>query len=481
MKNLTPANSMLNFRYAQLADDIENKIRKGSYRTGEKLPSLRKLQHQTGFSISTVYQAYIELEKRGIVEPREKSGFYVKPLLKSLLPVPGLQRYRPVPKKVSINAIAGEIVEEMSNPNVLQLGSAATSPELLPYKQLFRMMMPHTDKIRRDIITNYEHPSGMPELRREIAKRTINMPRTISDEDIIITNGCMEAVNICLRAVAGAGDTIIVESPTFHCFLQLIEDLNMFALEMPTHPEEGVDIDALEQALKHHDVKACILIPNFHNPLGFVMGSSRKKALVDCLTRHEIPIIEDDIYGELYMGKNRPDTLVSYDTKGLVLYCSSFSKTLAPGLRIGWTIPGRFTETVRRIKFNTSISSPKGSQYAIAEFLKTGAYDRHLRKLRNALKNQISNMAQAISRYFPEDTRMTAPKGGLVLWVQLNPTVDGLAVYHEARKHDISIFPGILFSTSGQYKNCIRINCGYPWNRDVENGIKKLGEIVRRL
>ncbi len=478
MNGKTGSETTLNFRYARLADDIENKIVKGAYKAGEKLPSLRKLHDHTGLSISTVYQAYIELEKRGIVEPKQRSGFYVKAMFDQLLPAPRLKKHRAVPKKVAINALANSIVEAMSDPHILQLGGASPAPELLPYKQLFRLMKPNSDQARRDIITTYEHPSGMSELRRQIAKRTIGISKDITADDVIVTNGCMEAINICLRAVAKAGDTIIVESPTFHCFLQLIEDLNMFVLELPTHPREGIDFNSLEQALMHNDVKACILIPNFHNPLGFAMSSSRKEELVEYLKKRNIPIIEDDIYGELYLGKTRPATLKSYDRKGLVLYCSSFSKNLAPGLRVGWTMPGRFKDAVKRIKFNTSIASPKLNQYVIAEFLKTGAYDRHLRRLRNALKNQISNTARAISLHFPDDTKITAPQGGLVLWVQLNKTVDGLAVYQEARKHNISIFPGILFSTSRKYNNFIRVNCGYPWNDEVERGIIKLADIV---
>ncbi|UCF82760.1 MAG: PLP-dependent aminotransferase family protein [Desulfobacteraceae bacterium] len=477
--NLTA--TQLNFRYARLADEIEHKIWEGDYKAGEKLPSIRKLHDQTGYSITTAYQAYIELEKRGVVEPRLKSGFYVKPLLRDILPSPKLKRLKPSPKKVTINALAKSIVESMSDPDVLQLGGAAPVPELLPYKQLFRSIKSNMIPNMKDIITNYENPSGAFQLRRQIAKRTLGVSNKVTVDEIIITNGCMEAVNICLRAVAKPGDTIIVESPTFFCFLQLIEDLNMLALEIPTDPVNGIDIKALEQALDKNDVKACIFIPNFHNPLGYVMSSNKKRQLVELLSNKNIPIIEDDIYGDLYFGKTRPSTLKSFDKKGMVLYCSSFSKTLAPGLRIGWTIPGIFKDTVKRLKLNTSIVSPTLNQYIISEFLRSGSYDRHLRKLRTSLKNQVSNTALAIARYFPEDTKITAPQGGLILWVQLNDVFDGLKVYHEAKKHNIYILPGILCSSSKKYKNCIRISCRYPWDDKVEKGIIQLAKIIARF
>jgi len=481
MKGSAPTPTQTNYRYLRLADDIENKISQGTYKAGEKLPSIRKLHGHTGYSITTVYQAYIELEKRGSVEPRMKSGFYVRPLLRNILPSPKLKRHRPVPKKVAINDLATSIVETMSDFNVLQLGGAAPAPELLPHKQLCRQIKFNMNRDLKDVITSYENPSGALQLREQIAKRTFGISRKETVDGIIITNGCMEAVNICLRAVAKPGDTIIVESPTFFCFLQLIEDLNMLALEIPTDPERGIDIKALKQALVQNDVKACIFIPNFHNPLGYVTSLRKKKQLVELLGKKNIPIIEDDIYGDLYFGKTRPGTLKSFDKKGMVLYCSSFSKTLAPGLRIGWTIPGVYKAAVKRLKLNTSIGSPTLNQYIISQFLKSGSYDRHLRKLRTALKNQVSNTALAIARYFPKDTKITAPQGGLTLWVQLNEAVDGLKLYHEAIKRHISILPGVICSNSKKYKNFIRICCRYPWNDKIEQGIIRLAKIINEL
>jgi len=273
----------------------------------------------------------------GAVEPRLKSGFYVKPLLRDILPSPKLKRHKPAPKKVLINALAASIVEDMSDSSMLQLGGAAPDPKLLPYKQLLRPIKSNINCNIKDIITNYDNPSGTLELRQQIAKRTLGISQKTTIDKIIVTNGCMEAVNICLRAIAKPGDTIIVESPPFFCFLQLIEGLNMLALEIPTDPEHGIDIKSLKQALEQNNVKACIFISNFQNPLGYAMSSNKKRELVDLLSKRNIPIIEDDIYGDLYFGKTRPSTLKSFDKKGMVLYCSSFSKTLAPGLRGPWT------------------------------------------------------------------------------------------------------------------------------------------------
>lgn len=453
----------------------------GVYKAGEKLSSIRKLHDQTGFSITTVYQAYIELEKRGVVEPREKSGYYVKPLLRQILTSPEMKKPLAVPRKVTIDSMAYSIVEAMSDPAMLQLGGTSVVPDLLPYKQLFRPVKTISNSNLKDIITKYENPAGNYQLRRQLAKRSLGYIQNSTVDEIVITNGCIEAVSLCLQAVANTGDTIVVESPTYPWFLQIIEDLNMFALEVATDPISGIELESLRKALEKNDVRACIFVPNFHNPLGYVMPESKKIELVNLLNNRNIPVIEDDIHGDLHFGKTRPVPLKAFDKKGLVLYCSSFSKTLSPGLRVGWAMPGVFLEKVKRFKLNSSIASPTMNQFIISEFLKNGHYDRHLRRLRTALKNQVRNMALAIARYFPKNTKITAPEGGLILWVQLDEKLDGVEIYEEARKRKIAIMPGFLCSGSKSYKNFIRISCGNPWSEEIEEGIITLAKIINGL
>jgi DNA-binding transcriptional MocR family regulator len=469
------------YRYARLADDLEARIRGGVYRSGEKMPSLRKLHHQTGLSITTVYQAYIELEKRGVVVPRQKSGYYVKPLLGRILPAPEAKKLRPVPKKVTMNTLAYSIVEDMSNPDFLQLGGSVVMPELLPFKQLVRCMRSESMEAMKRSLMRYEKPYGNDELKRQIAKRMVGQARQAVLDEMVITSGCIEAVSLCLQAGGAAGETVVVESPTYPWFLQIIEDQNKFALEIPTDPQTGIDLAQLERAVQKNTVAACLLVPNFHNPLGFEMPVEKKKALVKMMGQKKIPIIEDNIHGELYFGKARPATLKSMDRRGLVLHCASFSKILSPGLRVGWALPGRFADRVKRLKMNSTVASPTLNQQVVAQFLKTGGFERHLRRLRTALKNQISNTALAIARHFPDGTRITAPQGGLTLWVELAPQVDGLKVFQEARKRRISIFPGIICSTTGRYRNYIRISCGYPWSEKMERGIVTVAEIIGKM
>ncbi|MBW2176818.1 MAG: PLP-dependent aminotransferase family protein [Deltaproteobacteria bacterium] len=467
------------YRYIKLASTLESKIASGVYRAGEKLPSVRKLHKRTGLSITTVYQSLIELEKRGFVEARRKSGFYVKPRLTQILPSPTLKRHRPVAKKVSINAVAASIVEAMGDRRIMQLGGTVVAPQLLPHKELNRIVKTMTYKKLTDLMTLYENPTGNTDLRRQLARRCIDLLQGTGIDDIVITSGCIEAVSLCLQAVARPGDTILVESPTYPWFLQLIEDLKMLALELPTDPSSGIDIDSLKKTTRKHRVQAAILVPNFHNPLGFLMPDDKKKFIVSFMRKMKIPIIEDDIHGDLYFSGQRPATLKSFDRIGLVLYCNSFSKTVAPGLRIGWTIPGAFHDRVRQLKINTGIASPGITQHVVAEYLNGGSHERHLRNLRTILKNQVNNMALMVARYFPEGTRITAPKGGLMLWVEMGSGVDGLNVFHAAREQGIAILPGAMCSTTRRYNHCIRISCGSPVDEKIETAIKVLAEIVR--
>lgn len=471
----------MEYHYLKLANDLEQKIRTGKYRAGEKLPSLRSLRSQTGKSLSTIYQAYTELENRGVIDVREKSGFYARPQLDKILPLPISERHIIKPHKVAINALSSMIQNSMTHPRMLPFGAAIPSPDLLPLKQLAQEIRNAAGGYGSGATIGYGHPLGLAELRTEIAKRSVGFYDRNRGEEILITNGCMAALDACLRTVARAGDIILVESPTFLCYLQLIEDLNMRALEIPVHPDSGLDMELLEKSLDEHDVRAALLNANFHNPLGYVMDDTTKQRLVEMMGKRLIPIIEDDIYGDLYFGETRPLPLKSFDRDGLVLYCSSFTKSLAPDLRVGWTIPGRFREKVKRIRFNASIATSQLGQMAIARFLAGGGYERHLRRMRNALKKQTSDYALAIARLFPQGTRISAPRGGMCLWIELDRSLDGLQLFDRALAENISILPGNLCSATDRYSHCIRLNCGYPLDERAEIGLTTLARLIREL
>lgn len=466
------------FRYRHLADEIEQKIMKGIYQPGERLPSIRKLHKQSNLSISTIYHAYMELETMKLVEARPKSGYYVNPVALQTLKAPKFQKISYPPKRVKLSSMINSVISAISNPNLLPLGSTVTAAELLPFKYFSRILKDLSHNEIKSMIS-YSLSEGFPELRRQIAIRTLGVIEGITPEDVIITNGCMEAIALSLLSITQPGDTVAIETPTNFGFLQLLKELGLLVMEIPTDPIHGVDLDELEKIFRRNKIKTCLFIPNFQNPLGAIMPDGNKQHLVELLSEYKVPAIEDDISAELYFGRQHPMPLKAFDEKDLVITCSSFSKTLAPGLRIGWVIPGRrFKEKIQNLKAAVSVTTSTLDQYLVSQYLSGGAYERHLRVLRNSLKKQIVRTAFAIQKHFPSETRLAIPSGGTFLWVQLPAGVDGLKVYHRALDHNIAIIPGVVCSNSKQFRNFIQISCGFPFTEAIEKGIATLSKLL---
>ena len=469
------------FRYKQLAVAIESRIRRGELRPGEKLPSLRALRGQLGLSLNTVYQAFVELETMGLVEARAKSGFFVKPdrLLKQA--APRFARTAEPPRKVRLAAITNTVVANALNPQLVPLGASILSSDLLAGKHLVRILRGIL-AAKADALIQYAPAEGVPELRRQLATRLLGLVPDMREADVTITNGCTEAVALALLATTERGDVVAVESPTHFGFLQLLREMGRLVLELPTDSRRGVVTDGLERILRDNRVKACLLMPNFHNPMGALMSDRRKAVLVAILHSLGVPVIEDDIYAEMYFGAKRPGLLKHWDRLGLVITCSSFAKVLAPGLRVGWVVAGgRVADRIRRLKAGFSLGAPTLQQHVLARFLAEGALDRHLRLLRAAVHKQMIKTAVAVQRAFPAECRLAVPLGGNMLWVELPPWADGTGLYQRALAAKISIVPGAAFSTTDRFRNYIRISSTSPFCDRIEDAINVLGRLVREF
>ena len=465
--------------YERLAQRVADLIDHGTLRPGDRVPSVRRMVAQQSVSVSTVLQAYQLLESRGFIEARPQSGFYVR--ARRWTPPAEPEMFRPASgsKKTNLADLVMECVDALNRPGLVRLGAAVAAPELFPTRELHRALA--SANRRHPLLGNTLDPSiGLPALRIETARRALESGCTLAPDDIIITNGATEALHLCLRAVANRGDTIAVESPTYFGVLQLIEVLGMRVCEIPTYPQEGVCLDELVERIERCRVKACVFMTNFSNPLGSCMPDDKKERLVQLLAEREIPLIEDDIFGSLAFGPHRPHTAKAFDRQGLVLLCDAFTKTLAPGYRIGWTAPGRFKAAVHRLKHVCSCANPVVTQLALAEFLGSGSYEHHLRRLRRTYAGLVERMREAVARHFPGGTRVTRPQGGHVLWVELPGNPDALELHREALAEGISIAPGPLFSARQQYRNCLRLNCANPWTDPLEQAVAKLGRMAAR-
>ena len=465
------------FLYAQIAGRIEQQIRQNLLKAGDKLPSVRALSEEQHISISTAYKAYVELENIGMIEARPKSGYYVKFSPASRSKIPTIQLPLKQIEESDVSQMIALVYQQISGEGVIGLSRAAPPTHLIPVAKLNKSMM---EALRSSASgnTNYESLQGNISLRKQLAKNAFNWGGNVSEDDIVTTQGCMEALVFSLRAITNPGDVVAIESPAYFGIFNLMLSLNLKVLEIPVDPETGLNIEYLEEAIDKYPVKACLFVPNFSNPTGSCMPDHRKQQLVKLLTAKKIPMIEDDIYGEIYFGKSRPHTCKSYDKEGWVILCSSVSKSIAPGYRVGWCLPGRFKEQVLNIKMMHTITSATPTQAAIAHFFETGRYDLHMRKLRKALYTQCLRYMQGVTQYFPEGTNISHPQGGYALWIELDKKVNAFEIYQAAIQQQISIAPGQIFSTDGRFSNFIRISYGGVYDEAIDQSLRVLGEII---
>jgi DNA-binding transcriptional MocR family regulator len=464
------------FLYEQLATELGQAIERGILRPGERLPSVRRLAEDRAVSIATVLQAYLVLENAGLIEVRPKSGHFVRKRTEGLAE-PRQPKCSPQPARVSVSDGVARLHAALRDPSIIPLGSAYLDAEMLPVAAVNRIMSTLARESRH-AGARYDVPPGLLTLRRQLARRSVSWGMTLDEDDFVTTIGATEALSLSLRAIAKPGDAVAVESPCYFGVLQAIEGLGMRAIEVPANPRTGIDLDELESVVRAGSVCGVVVTANISNPLGAVMPDENKLRLVRLAQRNDLPIIEDDVYGELMFDGTRPRPLRAFDHDGRVLLCGSVSKTIAPGYRVGWVAPGRYAETVQRLKFAYSLASPTLPQMAIAEFLASGGYDRHLRRLRSHLAGQVDRYRDIIAQTFPEGTRISAPRGGFVLWVEMPAGTDALSVQARALDHGIAVAPGPIFSPRNRFTSFVRISCGQPMSPRVEAALRTVGEIA---
>lgn len=466
--------------YLRIARNIQQQIHSQVWKVGDKLPSIRMVCREHGVSMSTAAQAYLELEKKALIEARPQSGYYVAycPRRQPEVPVtsmPGDEVAEHDPR-----IIVDKVFRNIGNKDMTLFSLSVPANELLPIAKLNKGLVQASRNLS-DSGTGYEPIQGNPKLRRQVARWSFNWGGSLSDDDIVTTAGCMNAISFCMMSLTSRGDTIAVESPVYFGIMRLADSLGLKVLELPTHARTGIDPDALKKALEQHKIKLCLLVSNFNNPLGSCMPEEHKKEIVKLLEHHNVPLIEDDLYGDVYFGDSRPKCCKSFDESGLVLWCGSVSKTLAPGYRVGWVAPGRFKNEVIRMKQVHSISTTTITQEVIAGFLETGRYESHLRKLRHTLHTNCLQYIRAIADYFPDGTRVSRPQGGFVLWVELDKRIDTMELYERAIRRKISIAPGRMFTLREQFDNCMRLSYGLQWSGQLDDTLKLLGKTIKGM
>jgi len=466
------------FLYDEIANTIADQIKTGVLKAGDKLPSVRMLCADHGISMNTAKRVFLELEAQSLIDSKPQSGYFVSPLKYLRLPLPSVSQPSPVANNKEPNELISKVYANMGREDITMLSIAVPSGNLLPLAKLKKEIVQATRTLT-DGGTEFESLQGNTKLRRMVAVRSMTWGGKLKENDLLTTNGGMNALSLCLMAIGKPGDTVAIESPCYPGILQLAVSLGLKVLELPTHPATGIEVDALKKVL--HKIDLCLLIPNFNTPLGSCMPDENKKEVVALLAKHNIPLIEDDIYGDLYFGSKRPRCCKSFDKEGNVLWCSSVSKTLAPGYRVGWIAPGKYKEQLLKLKLVHSIASTSVIHEAVGNFFKTGRYDNHLRHMRSLLQSNYQQYVRIITEYFPEGTKISRPQGGLTLWVEFKKGIDTAELHDLAIRHKISIAPGRMFTLQNQFQNCMRLCIGLPWTDELEVKLKQVGAIARTL
>ena len=463
------------FLYVEIANKIAGLIRNEVLKAGDRLPSVRTLCLEYGISMNTAKRVFLELEAQSVIESKPQSGYFVSRRSYRRISLAEVSKPSPATGGKEPEDLIRKVYANMGKSDLTLFSIGVPSDRLLPLAKLNKEMLRATRELT-DSGTGYEQLQGNEKLRRMIAARSLAWGGNLREDDLVTTAGGMNALSFCMMALGKPGDTIAMESPCYPGTLQLARSLALKVLELPTHPTTGIEMDALKKAIPRIDL--CLLVPNFNTPLGSCMPDEHKKEAVRLLARHGIPLIEDDVYGDLYFGTQRPKCCKSFDQEGTVLWCSSISKTLAPGYRVGWVAPGRYKEQIKKLKLVHAISSTAVTQEAVANFLNSGRYESHLRHLRQTLQRNYQHYMHALAEYFPEGTKTSRPQGGLALWVEFNKRVNTTELFDRAMKQKISIAPGRLFTLQNQFENCMRLSIGLDRSAEVEHRLKLLGLLV---
>lgn len=462
--------------YLQIAESVAVSIRSGLLGSGQRVPSVREIARLHSVSLSTVVQAYRWLEDQRLIEARPRSGYFVSARPRRL-PEPGLSQPPADSLAVDVSSLGEKVMRLACEPGYISFGAACPSDELFNLERV-RRAVNRAALRQRASLCRYPIGPGQEELRRAVARHALRMGCELDPREIVITNGCLEAITLCLRSVTQPGDVVALESPTYFGFLEILETLHLRALEIPTHPRTGLSLDALQLALDTQPVKAVLAVPTLSNPLGACMPLAERRRLAQMLAEREVPLVEDVLYNDLAEQDDKRRAVKSFDTTGNVMICGSFSKTVAPGLRLGWVDAGRWAAKLRRLKATTSGGQTAVLEHALADLLTQPGIESSFRQLRATISARVDDARGLIAQSFPKGTRVTDPAGGYILWLELPPAVDSRALFDACVAERICIAPGTMFSATDRFRHCIRLGVGGRWDDACRKALRRIGEIA---
>ena len=476
------------YSYTALATRLIDDIQTGRRLSGERLPSVREGALAFGVSTSTMVRCYRHLEAHGWVQARSKSGVYVADWKVTTAlqrqQTPGRRPSAATPavayeQWVGLQHRMAQLYALTSQPLRASLHLAHAAAQWYPVDALARVGQ-RLLRSQPQTLGVYPTGTGLPEFKQALVQWLSEGGLVLHPDEVLVTNGATEALAVALRAVAQAGDAVVVESPVYFGLLQLLESLGIQALEVPCVPEQGISLEALEYALEHHPgIRAVVSMPNFQNPLGCAMSDQHKRRLLRCVERFGVTLIEDDTFGDVAPHDQRATPVKAWDKAGSVIYCGSCSKSLAPAFRVGWVAGGRHHKRMESLKLSHSLVSPLFEQAVLAEFMRSGALLPHLRRLRERLQQNLPKVLAAVQRHFPVEARVRS-QGGWWLWIECAPGTDTLLLLRQAVDQGVAFAPGILFGTNGKYAHCLRLNVAQPFNAELDQALAVVGALLKQ-
>lgn len=461
-------------KYIKVIDYIRQGIDSQVWQHDEKLPSIRQLSQQLGVSKNTIIRAYYTLEAQGIIAANARSGYRV--VYQKLKP-----NNNSIPRSISLLSLCKDVLAKPSREERLNIGTAHPNISTPAINSLYAEIGRHSRR-QTHSHSHYQLPPGNQELTYQLKNLSNDLGLTVSQHEITVTHGAQQGISLALRAVTKPGDTVIVESPCYFGNLLLMESLGLKVIEISSSPVTGIDVSAVSNAINKWDVSAILVTPNFMNPTGAQMPLNARVELLR--VSNNIPIIEDDVFGALSFNQSIPP-IHALDSNKRVIYINSLSKVLDSRLRIGWVIAGRYQEVIERQLFCDTMGSTNLMQSAVADFLKSGRYRSHVKKMnryyQNVMQTFYEELTQRLDRshYLYKNYQLKVPTGSFLLWLELPKVFDGLAAYQQAREQRISILPGHLFATSEQYKHCLRFSCSnYMLNSHWKSGLDQLVDLI---
>lgn len=464
------------YKSEQLANSLKRLIQNGTWKFHEKLPSLRQQASQSGFSLITVMNAYQSLEAQGLIYSKEKSGYFVAgPKASAADPVD-----LTINDHIEINSIVFKYLKSIQSDQVIPFGSAFPDSQLL-YSPKLIQTMGQLARQKRSYDQTPSLPPGHFALRQWIAQRYCMQGIQTDPSDIVITSGGLDALNLSLQALTQPGDYILLQATIFYGAWQAAERLGLKVISIPDHPEYGIDLEAFEQAVQNYPIKVCLLMLNSQNPIGYTLSDENKFKLAKLLHDYQIHLIEDDVYEELYYGSKKPLPMKYFDQQNLVLHCSSFSKTLGAGFRIGWVHAGIFSESIQHLQLMSTLSVNSFIQNALTEYLSHRHYEKHLKTLRSALQRYKKQFYQYLKTQLPTTCKIHYYPSGYFLWIELPLQINSLDVYEGLIQKNIGIAPSILFNTLEDQQHHIRINCSFELNDPVKDALNQMINMIKQL